>query len=37
MIRTGLAAVAISFVIIGSVFYGIAGVLAQTGDHEWPI
>ena len=36
MIKAGLAAVALCFIVIGSVFYTAVGVLTRAGD-EWPI
>ena len=35
MIRAGLAGVAVVFIVIGSIFYGLAGVISQTSS-DWP-
>jgi hypothetical protein len=37
MIRTFVAFTAIGLVVVGSIFYGLAGILEQTSGHgEWP-
>lgn len=38
MIRIAIAFTAITLVVVGSIFYSLAGILEQTSGHgEWPI